>query len=125
MCIGRSSSLVCDGEPDCIFGEDEAADLCNTQPQPRGPRKIDLTDVSPKMETDVLQPVAKYREIVSTNIDLRMILAMFLGTFISVVCFCLAIIFVMFKLSRKAVKQQPEAGKPYPPFQRQTSANNQ
>ena len=116
---------MCDGEPDCIFGEDEAADLCNTQPQPRGPRKIDLTDVSPKIETDVLQPVAKYREIVSTNIDLRMILAMFLGTFISVVCFCLVIIFVMFKLSRKAVKQQPEGEKKYPPFQRQISANNQ
>jgi hypothetical protein len=64
---------------------------------------------------------------VNTNLDLRMILAMFLGTFISVVGFCLVIIFVMFKLSRKAVKQPERSSLPCSPapFRRQLSGGNQ
>ena len=30
VCIGRTSGLVCDGVSDCIFGEDEDPQLCQT-----------------------------------------------------------------------------------------------
>ena len=32
ICIGRTSGLVCDGVSDCIFGEDEAPELCHSSP---------------------------------------------------------------------------------------------
>jgi len=64
--------------------------------------------------------------VVGTTLDLRVILAMFLGTFASVVGFCLVIIFVMFKLSRKTVKQTDSSQAfNQPDFQRQTSTSNQ
>ena len=40
VCIGRTSGLVCDGVSDCIFGEDEAPELChNSPPQTSTPER--------------------------------------------------------------------------------------
>jgi len=135
VCIGRRDSRVCDGYPDCIHGADEDENICKQSSDLIGSRsgrkiepesqvsdqKEDIILTQDVSEVDVEDEVTK-----EYAVDLNLLLIIFTITVVSVLGFCLLIIYVMFKLSRRNIKEAGgEDRTPLPPtFDRQTSAGS-
>ena len=86
---------MCDGESDCIFGEDEDPELCRKQEQGEQEQVVRKEQEQERQGrrlevTDTMEPLEEPRDLVTTSIDMRMILAMFLGTFTRCSFFCLS-----------------------------------
>lgn len=128
VCISRDSALMCDGTPDCMFGEDENPALCSgadLEPvddkqyilhlaEERSGRELDFAGENQNVSEEVDD-----NDIVPTIIDYRMICVIFFITFIIVVAICLVIIFLTCRFSRRKKEEMI----PYvPPFQRQELA---
>ena len=102
-----------------MFGEDEDSEMCESRKgDPEGFLNIGLESQRKgrKVELDQfdIEHVADLGsdDVAEININVKMISMIFLGTFICVVGVCLAIIFIMFRLSSQYHKKYSQT-KPF------------
>ena len=113
-----------------MFGEDEDSEMCeNRKEDPEGFPNIGLESQRKgrkvKLDQFDIEHVADLGsdDVAGMNINIKMISMIFLGTFICVVGVCLAIIFIMFRLSSRYHKKYSQT-KPIPSIERQTSSGS-
>jgi len=109
ICMERTSNLFCDGEEDCLHGEDEDGELCYKK-----------EEITKKVQTNVVTGEASTKDPVSSvetetinddnnfldleYLDITIIVVIFFITCVTVVGVCFIIILVMYKVVKTKKK---------------------